>query len=141
MWWTSYKILISFHCSLRFLNNFAATDFLRCFNFIHKFIDCKLWRILKGLRNRSFIPSFSIIIAIQVNNFLEVFFFIILSKAFERKFYTALGSFHKLRLHLGVGRWSEKHIVYYIKSANYSQVPNKRVGWIFYVNFINNRAK
>ena len=29
-----------------------------------------------------------------------------------------LGSFHKLRLHLGVGRWSEKRVVYYIKSAN-----------------------
>ena len=29
-----------------------------------------------------------------------------------------LGSFHKLRLHLGVGRWSEKHVIYYIKSAN-----------------------
>ena len=30
----------------------------------------------------------------------------------------ALGSFHKLRLHLGVGRSSEKRVVYYIKSAN-----------------------
>ena len=29
-----------------------------------------------------------------------------------------LGSFHKLRLHLGLGRWSEKLVVYYIKSAN-----------------------
>ena len=125
MCWTRYKILISFHCSLSFLNTFGATDFLRCFNSVHKFIDCKLWRILKGLRNRSFIPSFSIIIAIQVNNFLEVFFFIILSKAFERKFYTALGSFHKLRLHLGVGRWSEKHIVYYIKSANLGRTWSK----------------
>ena len=26
-----------------------------------------------------------------------------------------LGSFHKLRLHLGVGRWSEKLVVYYKK--------------------------
>ena len=29
-----------------------------------------------------------------------------------------LGSFHKLRLRLGVGRWSGKCVVYYIKSAN-----------------------
>ena len=34
------------------------------------------------------------------------------------KIFLKLGSFHKLRLHLGVGRWSEKHVVYYIKSAN-----------------------
>ena len=29
-----------------------------------------------------------------------------------------LGSLHKLRLHLGVGRWSEKCYIHYIKSAN-----------------------
>ena len=30
---------------------------------------------------------------------------------------SGLDSFHKLRLHLGVGRWSEKRVDYYIKSA------------------------
>ena len=29
-----------------------------------------------------------------------------------------LGGFHKLHLHLGVGKGSEKRIVYYRKSAN-----------------------
>ena len=33
--------------------------------------------------------------------------------------WNVLGSIHKLRLHLGVGRWSEKCKIYYTKSANY----------------------
>ena len=35
------------------------------------------------------------------------------------KIFLKLGSFHKLCLHLGVGRWSEKCVGYHIKSENY----------------------
>ena len=46
------------------------------------------------------------------------------------KIFLKLGSFHKLCLHLGVGRWSEKHVVYYIKSANQDHMWSKNANRI-----------
>ena len=43
------------------------------------------------------------------------------------RFKAELGSFHKLCLHLGVGWWSEKRVVHYIRSVNYRDVPSQRM--------------
>ena len=57
-------------------------------------------------------------IKMEYGSEINIFALKMLMKSGLEKTFLKLGSFHKLRLHLGVGRWSEKHVVYYIKSAN-----------------------
>ena len=52
---------------------------------------------------------FSVIISVKM--YPKQFFGLkIIMKSGLEKIFLKLGSFHKLRLHLGVGRWLQKHV-------------------------------
>ena len=42
-----------------------------------------------------------------------------------------IGSLHKLRLYLGVGRWSAKCYIYHSKSAKYGDVRGQKMQTLF----------
>ena len=122
-WKKSEKLLASMHVYSEAKSKGLSNGTLKQVSYLRAYIvsveiilfwNWKMWKFSYSLRIMAICYFMNWIDAAETIEGRKLFVKILYVSSYRIKEidYSNLGSFHKLRMHLGVGRWSEKCVVY-----------------------------